>query len=106
MQQIIALLEDQAALGLEGVPLALLREPAAQPVAYGNPVSANLAPAAPLAAPMTSGSTPPATARAPAPAGTAVALHTQAQQGDLSSIRAEIGDCTRCKLHKGRKTIV
>ncbi len=25
---------------------------------------------------------------------------------DLASVREELGDCTRCKLHKGRKTIV
>ncbi len=29
-----------------------------------------------------------------------------ASSGGLDAIREEIGDCTRCKLHKGRKTVV
>jgi uracil-DNA glycosylase family 4 len=29
-----------------------------------------------------------------------------AQPGGLDAVRAELGECTRCKLHKGRKNIV
>ncbi len=34
------------------------------------------------------------------------ARSTAAQSEGLAAVREELGDCTRCKLHKGRKTIV
>ena len=44
----------------------------------------------------------------PAPTGIATDLRTETGPGpDLASVRADIGDCTRCKLHTlGRKQIV
>jgi DNA polymerase len=42
----------------------------------------------------------PATPRAPA------MVSTARQPETLEEIRQEIGDCTRCKLHRGRKSIV
>lgn len=36
----------------------------------------------------------------------APAAHTEPGPGGLEQLRAEIGDCTRCRLHSSRKTIV
>ncbi len=101
-----ALLEDQGALGLDGIPLALLQ--AARPSVKA-PVSA-LAAATPdiTAAALAQAAPSPRQIEVPPPAPKPIIAPVVAAPptGDLTLIRADLGDCTRCKLHKGRKNIV
>jgi DNA polymerase len=79
----------------EGVR-TLLKAPAAKPLFVGGPV----APVAEVRAPAPKTPAPPEPRIAAAAAGGAIA------GGTLDEIRRELGDCTRCKLCKGRKQIV
>jgi len=83
-------LEFQRSLGVRSIA-----------VAPPGPESAPVRPAAPAVRPA-----PASTAELPAslpssPDGAAVCM-----PGSLEDIRLDIGDCTRCKLYKGRKSIV
>lgn len=40
------------------------------------------------------------------PAVPAAEINPESQAAELAAVREELGDCTRCKLHKGRKNIV
>jgi DNA polymerase len=99
-----ALLEDQGALGLEGIPAAALVE-----VKAGARTPAVPAEPAPATAPVTERAPPPPVRIAPPPAVAsppALAPPPGDAAAALAHVREELGDCTRCKLHKGRKNIV
>jgi DNA polymerase len=86
-------LEYQRALGVRTIAVAPPR-PDRDPSRPADLSSQQQVSAAALASPV------PATPRAPA------MVSTARQPETLEAIRQEIGDCTRCKLHRGRKTIV
>lgn len=111
--RLAALLDDQGALGLSEVPLALLRVAAeaqasvAAPAPFVEAPPQQAPPARVVEArrpePEPLPSTPP-TAAAPTPLTASTFKGTGSNA--LRAIAADLGECTRCKLHKGRKTIV
>jgi len=84
-------LEYQRALGVKAIEVSLLddQKPIIQPAALSLPKESTAA--APAASPVVKETAKTVDAGRPA---------------TLESIREEIGDCTRCKLHKGRNSIV
>ncbi len=87
-------LEYQRALGVKYVEIPPLddQKPIVQPAALSLPKEKTVA--APAASPVVK-----ETAKT-------LASVEAGQPATLESIREEIGDCTRCKLHKGRNSIV
>ncbi len=98
-----ALLEDQASLGLDGIPSRLLapKPLRAPPRLPPTPI------AAPTVAPIPAAPMAPATKNEPArPPCSAPVLPIGLGSEALRAIREDLGDCTRCKLCQGRKNIV
>jgi DNA polymerase len=100
--EVRAHLEYQRALGVRTIEIPPIADAAAgtRPAVPALEEQARPAPAAPQRpAPERTHAAPPRSAE---PAGTA----PSAQPATLEAIREEIGDCRRCKLEKGRNTIV
>ncbi len=105
---VAALLEDQGALGLDGIPAALLRASSGSAAPWSHSAQLPAGKAQPIAlSPPTAPPRPTLEIAKPAQHAIVAPPVTRAPPtGDLAAIRADLGDCTRCKLHKSRKNIV